>query len=128
MSSHDLRPSTILLNEYNQLKLCDFGLARKTVDHINPSKDSYAKSKTGSPYYMAPELFQDDGVYSFASDMWSLGCVLFELTTGKPPFYSSSLQKLMNMIQNDQAPIHQISASDNMKDIFTMLLQKDPLK
>ena len=97
----DLKPSTVLLNEYNNLKLCDFGLARKTTDHMNPGKDSYPQGKTGSPYYMAPELFTEGGVYSFASDLWSLGCVLFEFVTGKPPFHSSSLNKLMKMIQTD---------------------------
>jgi serine/threonine-protein kinase ULK4 len=69
----DLKPSTILFNEYNGLKLADFGRARKINDYINPEQESYAKAKTGSPYYMAPELFQDDGVYSFASDLWSFG-------------------------------------------------------
>lgn len=49
---------------------------------------------------MAPELFQDEGVYSYASDFWALGCVMYELATGKPPFTSSSFQELVNMIVN----------------------------
>lgn len=69
----ELKPSNILLNEYNSLKLADFGRSRKISDYTNPGQESYAKSKSGSPYYMAPELFQDDGVYSFASDLWSFG-------------------------------------------------------
>ena len=44
---------------------------------------------------MAPELFSDEGVYSFASDMWALGCVLFELATGKPPFSATGLKDLI---------------------------------
>ena len=47
---------------------------------------------------MAPELFQEGGVYSFASDFWSLGCVLYELATGKPPFSANGLKELINEI------------------------------
>ena len=47
---------------------------------------------------MAPELFQDGGVHSFYSDLWSLGCVLYELATGHPPFVSSSFNELMKLI------------------------------
>jgi len=53
---------------------------------------------------MAPELFQDGGVHSFASDFWSLGCLLFEMVSGKPPFYTSSLKTLIQMIQADPVP------------------------
>jgi len=37
---------------------------------------------------MAPELFQDGGIYSFSSDLWSFGCILYELAVGHPPFVS----------------------------------------
>lgn len=47
---------------------------------------------------MAPELFQDDGVHSYASDLWSLGCVLYELATGSPPFVTPSFTELVNLI------------------------------
>jgi len=40
---------------------------------------------------MAPELFQDEGVYSYQSDFWSMGCIMMEMATGKPPFYTNSL-------------------------------------
>ena len=53
---------------------------------------------------MAPELFQDDGVYSFNSDFWSLGCLLFEMASGKPPFFSNSLKTLIQMITTDPVP------------------------
>lgn len=102
----DLKPSTILFNEYNELKLADFGRARKITDYINPGQESYAKAKTGSPYYMAPELFTDHGVYSFCSDIWSFGCLLFEFLTGKPPFNSNSLNKLIKLITEEPTPVH----------------------
>lgn len=124
----DLKPSTLLINEYNNLKLADFGRAKQITDYINPGQESYAKAKTGSPYYMAPELFQDDGVYSFASDLWSLGCLLFEFLSGRPPFSSSSLNRLIKMITEDPVPIHTLSGSPEIKEIISLLLEKDPAK
>jgi serine/threonine-protein kinase ULK4 len=124
----DLKPSTILFNEYNSLKLADFGKARKITDYINPGQESYAKAKTGSPYYMAPELFQDDGIYSFASDLWSFGCMIFEFLTGKPPFNSSSLNKLIKMITEDPVPFNLLEASPELTSIVMLLLEKDPAK
>jgi serine/threonine-protein kinase ULK4 len=93
------------MNEYNTLKLCDFGLSKKLTDlmkedapggNSNPTNEEEGGApKSGTPYYMAPELFSDDGVYSFASDIWSLGCVLYELATGKPPFAATGLKDLI---------------------------------
>lgn len=51
---------------------------------------------------MAPELFSDSGTHSFYSDFWALGCVLYELATGKPPFCSNSLKDLIKMIVDDE--------------------------
>ena len=122
----DLKPSTILFNEYNRLKLADFGRARKITDYINPEQEQYAKAKTGSPYYMAPELFEDDGVYSFSSDIWSFGWLLFEFLTGKPPFHSNSLNKLIKMITEDPIPVQILKCSNELKDIITLMLEKEP--
>ena len=98
----DLKPSNVLINEYSTLKLCDFGLARKLADLTKnggnrgeePNQDAEGgpKRKNGTPYYMAPELFNDEGVYSYQSDLWALGCVLYEMATGLPPFKASGLQ------------------------------------
>jgi serine/threonine-protein kinase ULK4 len=53
---------------------------------------------------MAPELFRDDGVYSYQSDFWGIGCVLHELAVGKPPFVSDSFQELVNLILKADTP------------------------
>lgn len=67
--------------------------------------NSSSKNKAGTPYYMAPELFEDNGVYSYFSDFWSLGCILIEMATGKPPFYTNSLQDLIKQIVVQEVPV-----------------------
>mmetsp|Transcript_12875 Transcript_12875/g.19950 ORF Transcript_12875/g.19950 Transcript_12875/m.19950 type:complete len:122 (+) Transcript_12875:270-635(+) len=91
----DLKPSNVLMNEFNILKLCDFGLSKKLSDLEKKKDGDQNTNKMGTPYYMAPELFADDGVYSFYSDLWALGCVLYELATGKPPFAATEVTELV---------------------------------
>jgi len=76
---------------------------------------------------MAPELFADDGVYSFYSDMWALGCVLYELASGKPPFAATGLKDLIQEIcEKEFTPIEGFSPLFN--DLLKRLLEKDPVK
>lgn len=88
----DLKPSNILINEYSNLKLGDFGFSKKISDlvQVDPANDPN-KAKHGTPFYMAPELFQETGTQSFYSDFWALGCLMYEMAVGKPPFFSQSL-------------------------------------
>lgn len=89
-----------MINEYGTLKLCDFGLAKKIVDLLNNRDgENAARPSEGTPFYMAPELFSDEGVYSFYSDFWALGCILFEMATGKPPFSAKGLKELIVQIE-----------------------------
>lgn len=62
------------------------------------------QAKRGTPCYMAPELFQDGSVHSSASDLWALGCVLFECAAGHPPFVSTSFAQLVNDILTAPPP------------------------
>lgn len=63
-------------------------------------------ARSGTPAYMAPELFREDGVHSTASDLWALGCVLYECRMGRPPFTSNLLHRLIEDIeQGDPAPL-----------------------
>ena len=122
------RPSNVLLNEFGMLKLWDFGLAKKIVDLVQNDNESQ-KPKSGTPYYMAPELFQDGGVYSFSSDFWSLGWVLYELATGKPPFSASGLKELISEILFLEAKVQKVEGfSASFHDLLSKLLEKDPLK
>lgn len=116
----DLKPHTVLFTEYGMLKLGDFGLAKRVSELVQVEDNA---DKKGTPYYMAPELFQEDGVPSFYSDFWSLGCVLYELATGQPPFVSNSLQELVQKILNESVPTLS-NFSSEFNSLLSDLLQK----
>ncbi|KAM9853009.1 serine/threonine-protein kinase Nek3 isoform 1-T2 [Aulostomus maculatus] len=85
----DLKSKNIFLTDNGTIKLGDFGSACI----LNSSK-AYARSYVGTPYYVAPEIW-DNKPYNNKSDVWSLGCVLYELCTLRHPFQASSWRSLI---------------------------------
>lgn len=77
----DIKGSNVLLDREGNVKLADFGLS-KMIEKVG-SKTNLATS-CGSPYWMAPEIFWGEG-YGRKADIWSLGCTVVEMLTGKPP-------------------------------------------
>ncbi len=81
----DLKPANIFLTLDGTVKLGDFGLSRELSEHT-----FQAHSKVGTPLYMSPEVLRGDG-YDFKSDIWSMGCLLYELAMLKSPFKAEGL-------------------------------------
>ncbi len=98
----DLKPSSILIDGSGTLKYADFGLAKRV--NVPQAANEAPQEKRGTPFYMAPELFQD-GVHSFGSDLYSLGCVLYELANGSPPYVESSISELMHAVLSNPYPL-----------------------
>eukprot|EP00659_Diplonema_papillatum_P006532 gene6532-9978_t len=117
----DLKPSNILIDAHGFLKLSDFGLACH-IDDVTPGK-----RKIGTPSYMAPEVFVEGGVLSFATDLWALGIVLYEIFVGVPPFADQKLDALIQKIvySDYQRPT---GGSAGLLEVLEGLLQKDPLE
>ena len=103
------------------MKLCDFGFARAM------SQDTFVlTSIKGTPLYMAPELVQEQP-YTPAVDIWSMGVILYELFVGKPPFYTTSIYKLIKQIVNE-SPSYPSAMSKSFRDLLQGVLEKDPKK
>ncbi|KAL3634568.1 hypothetical protein CASFOL_021622 [Castilleja foliolosa] len=122
----DLKPSNILLDENGHTKLCDFGLARQLSDISMTSSSQLPQAKRGTPCYMAPELFQDGGIHSYASDFWALGCVLYECYTGRPPFVDKEFTQLAKSILVDALPDLPGTPTRPFVNLINSLLVKDP--
>lgn len=75
---------------------------------------------------MAPELFQDGGVHSYASDFWALGCVLYECYTGRPPFIDKEFTQLAKSILLDAHPPLPGTPTRPFVNLINSLLIKDP--
>jgi serine/threonine-protein kinase ULK4 len=75
---------------------------------------------------MAPELFEDGGVHSYASDFWALGCVLYECYTGRPPFVGREFTQLVKSIISDPTPPLPGNPSPPFVNLINSLLVKDP--
>ena len=80
------------------IKLGDFG-----VSAILQDTQARANSVKGTPYYLAPELLNDQP-YSFEADIWSLGIVLYEMCALTYPFLGATLRQLANEIVHGKAP------------------------
>eukprot|EP00854_Cymbomonas_tetramitiformis_P004153 gene4153-5131_t len=122
----DLKPSNLLLDENGHLKLGDFGLTRRVTGGDNGSVANLPPAKRGTPAYMAPELFQEDGCHSVCSDLYALGCSLYECLAGRPPFVSSSFTELVNAVLWDAPPPLPSTLSPELNDLIMRLLAKDP--
>ena len=118
----DIKPSNIFIDQENNIKLGDFGLSRILSKDI-----SFAVSRVGTPYYMSPEQI-DDIKYNEKSDIWSLGCFLYELTTLHPPFEAKTHINLARKIKSGKVDVIPNFYSNKLNEIINLLMNIDPNK
>ncbi|KAK9760494.1 Serine/threonine-protein kinase Nek2, variant 2 [Basidiobolus ranarum] len=118
----DLKPDNIFLDGDCNIKLGDFGLSRVLDD---PST-MFAKTYVGTPYYMSPELINGQP-YDAKSDIWALGCILYEICALKPPFPAQSQAVLFNKILTGSVPRLPSYYSSELNNVVKSMLQLNPL-
>lgn len=96
----DLKPPNILLHAHENFykaKLCDFGLARNMT-----TGTQILTSVKGTPLYMAPEVLRMDARgYGYKADLWSLGCIIFEMLAGESPFSTTTIIQLVERLKSN---------------------------
>ena len=114
----DLKSANIFLSKKkHQCKIGDMNVSKVI-------KEKFLTTQTGTPYYASPEVWRDEP-YSYKSDLWSIGCVIYEMCALRPPFNGKDLDELFENVC--KCEIKRISNyySDDLWNMILMLLQHD---
>ena len=123
----NLKPSNIVIDEFGNVKICDF----KRVLNIKEMTNNDIKRNKSSltPCYTAPELFSLNGVFSFKTDLWALGCIMYEMAVGQVPFSDDYVNQLVYKIINDDVNFNKKQLQNysmEFIDVLKKLLEKNP--
>ena len=125
----DLKPSNVLIDSFDEPRITDFGLAKRIE---GTAQITVTGPITGTPSYMPPEQAGAyDGKVSPASDVYSLGALLYDLLTGRPPFLGENLVVTLNQVLNSEPVAPCLLSPEVPRDLETICLkclQKDPQK
>ncbi|MBV9850446.1 MAG: serine/threonine protein kinase [Armatimonadetes bacterium] len=116
----DIKPSNVMLLPDGTAKLLDFGVARQSEDTAITSLGAII----GSPTYIAPEQVQGDHGNP-ASDIWSLGVLLYEMLSGRPPFEGTSVPSVLFKVVHE-APAPVASVGVPVQRVLHRVLEKEP--
>ncbi|KAL1960503.1 hypothetical protein VTO42DRAFT_7802 [Malbranchea cinnamomea] len=115
----DLKPENIFLGEDQSVKLGDFGLSKMM------GRQDFASTYVGTPFYMSPELCAGEK-YTLYSDIWAVGCIMYQLCAKKPPFNEKSYMHLVQAIREAKpAPLPDIY-SNELKSVIASCLRVNP--
>ena len=125
VAHRDISPANMIVTENGTLKVTDFGLARSR-HHVRLTETG---ALVGSLYYTPPEQVKGSGTFDIRSDIYSLGAVLYEMTTGRKPFHSENPYTLMLAhVEQKPPPPSEVSPElpPALDEILLKALEKDP--
>lgn len=126
----DVKPSNLLISRNRKvIKLCDFGL----VMVLGGTQLTEPGQTIGTPWYMSPEQIRGETNLTTASDLYSVGCILMEALTGKPPFVGDTHFVILNRHLSDEpdlvsSRVPDIEHANFVDRLISRLLEKDPGK
>lgn len=121
MLHRDLKSANVFLTKDNDVKLGDLNVSKVA------KYGGLLLTQTGTPYYASPEVWKDSP-YDNKSDIWSLGCILYEMVTLKPPFRSSSMDGLYKKVTAGEYTKIEENISADLHKLIGYLLSVNPQK
>ncbi|XP_051957959.1 serine/threonine-protein kinase Nek4-like isoform X2 [Xyrauchen texanus] len=116
----DLKTQNIFLTKTNIIKVGDLGIAR-----VLENQNDMASTLIGTPYYMSPELFSNKP-YNYKSDVWALGCCVYEMSTLKHAFNAKDMNSLVYRIVEGKLPQMPIKYNSQLGELIKWMLCKKP--
>ena len=116
----DLKSANVFLTKDGQVKLGDLNVSKVAKEAMN-------HTQTGTPYYASPEVWKDEP-YDVKSDIWSLGCVLYEAASLKPPFRAEDMKSLYKKVVKGIFPPLPNCFSRDFTDVLSNFIIVDPKK
>ena len=118
----DLKPANVLIDDQQNVKLADMGIVKITTNLPN----AHAQTQVGTPYYMSPEIFRRER-YGPGSDVWALGCILYELMLLHPPFEAPTMHALREKIFGGNVRVAPPALyTDDLRRLTRMLMHVQP--
>jgi tRNA A-37 threonylcarbamoyl transferase component Bud32 len=129
MVHRDIKPQNLMLTPQGQVKILDFGLAKLASEAADGKGLTADNAYMGTPDYSAPEQATDARTADIRADIYSLGCTLYCLLAGRPPFQEdTAMQTLLAHLQKEPVPLPELRRDmpARLWDVVARLLAKDP--